>query len=89
MHTTRFHLFALFLIGLSFIAKLISILLSSDLHHSLKFFEFFSVACYFLYVGWLGFSGREYREKNEKYILYSTILVVLDISIYYFFKGWV
>lgn len=82
------HRLALSLIALAFVAKLVSLVLLRDLHFTMKPFEFFSIAVYFGYIGWLGFVRKEFREENGRYMAYATILVVLDIAIYYFFKGW-
>lgn len=82
------HIFALAIISLAFFAKIISMMLIGDLHKSVRLFEFISIATYCGYIGWLGFVRREWREENGKYILYATLLVILDVGTYYLFKGW-
>ena len=82
------HGFALTLISLAFIAKVVSVILIGNLHWSVRIFEVTSTATYFVYIGWLGLMRREFKEENGKYIFYATLLVILDITTYYFLKGW-
>jgi hypothetical protein len=88
MSDKSIHRIALGLIALAFVAKLVSLVLIRELHGSLKFFEFFSIGVYFFYVGWLGFVRKAYRTENGRYMIYATLLVLLDVATYYFFKGW-
>ncbi len=88
MTDRKIHFCAQSLIALAFIAKIFSLILTGELHVNLKFFEFISIATYFLYIGWLGFVRRKFKENNGKYMLYATVLILLDIATYYLFKGW-
>lgn len=89
MSDKNIHRVALALIALALIGKIISILFLGKLHLNLKWLELFSVGIYFLYLGWLGFRGRESRTTNVRYVVQATIVVLADILVYYFFRGWV
>ena len=88
MSDRKIHFWALSLTALSFIAKLVSLIFIGELHVNLKILEFVSIATYFIYVGWLGFVRRQFKEDNGRYVFYATCLVMLDIVTYYVFKGW-
>ena len=88
MSDSTTHKFALSIISLAFFAKLVSLLLIGDFHWTLKWIEFISIGTFCAYIGWLGFIRREFHEDNRKYILYATLLVILDITTYYALKGW-
>ncbi len=88
MSDRKINFWALLLIAFAFFAKIISLIFFGELHINLWVFEFFSIAVYFFYIGWLGFRSRQLKENNSKYMIKATLLVVLDLATYYFFKGW-
>jgi len=89
LENLTFHRLVLSLIALAFLAKVVSLIFFGELHANLKIIEFFSIAVYFFYIGWLGFMKLKTNENNGRYMVYATFFVILDIIIYYFFKGWV
>lgn len=88
MSDRRLHRWALALISIGLIAKLYAILFVGHYTPRLKWFEFFSIAAYFAYIGWLGLRRRQSERTRARYLIGATVLVLADVFVYYLFRGW-